>query len=278
VAALRVVQISDTHLSHRRAYGIDNVLATVGWIQSDPPDLVVHTGDVVADDPDDGEERAFAQGVLATIPPPLHALPGNHDAGGFTGDEPTPERLAAWRAAWGRDTFCVDLGGWRLVGANVYRLGEPEHDAWLGAALATERPIALFLHQPICLVHPDQDDDGDWSIARPLRQPLLQAMAGRPVRVVASGHLHRYRHGALPGAITTVWCPAASFLGTEYDDSTYVVGLVEHTLHDDGTATHRVVRPDGVVDLSFPDFAPEGARGVRDAPLLPLAARQRGAL
>jgi 3',5'-cyclic AMP phosphodiesterase CpdA len=270
VAAVRVVQISDTHLSHRRAYGVDNVLAALRWIAADPPQAVVHTGDVVADDPDDAEERAFAQGVLATIPAPLHLLPGNHDTGGFTGERPTPDRLAAWRAAWGRDTFSVDVGAWRLVGANVYRLADPDHDAWLMVAMATERPIALFLHQPICLEHPDRTDEGDWSIARPLRRPLREAMAGRPVRLVASGHLHRYRVGTLPGGITTVWCPAASFLGTGREDgATYTVGLIEHTLHHDGTATHRLIRPPGVRDVGLPDFAPDGAVGVREAPLLP---------
>jgi alkaline phosphatase D len=275
MAAVQVVQISDTHLSHRRAYGVENVLASVRWIADDPPHAVIHTGDVVADDPDDAEERAFAQGILATIPTPLHLLPGNHDTGGFTGERPTAARLAAWREAWGPDTFCVDVGAWRLVGANVYRLAEPDHDAWLATAMATDRPIALFLHQPICLDHPDVTDEGDWSVARPLRRPLREAMSSRPVRLVASGHLHRYRTGALPGGITTVWCPAASFVGSIHDDASYVVGLIEHTLHDDGTATHRLVRPRGVTDLRLPDLVPDGAQGLRDAPLRPWTVRGR---
>jgi 3',5'-cyclic AMP phosphodiesterase CpdA len=267
---LRVVQLSDTHLSHRRAYGIENVLAVLRWIARDPPDVIVHSGDIVADDPDDPEERAFALGVLAGLPAPLHVLPGNHDAGGFTGDPPTPHRLAAWRDVWGRDTFVTDADGWRLVGANVYRLQEPEHDAWLEAALATDRPTVLFLHQPICLEHPDVPDKGDWSLTVSRRGPVLSAMDGRPVRVVASGHLHRYRAASLPGDIASVWCPAASFLGTPQDDGcTYVVGAVEHLLHADGTASHRLVIPDGVSDLWFEDFAGPGAQGVRDAPLLP---------
>ena len=43
-------------------------------LAADPPDLVVHTGDVVADDPDDEEEQAFA-GILA-IPGPAVRHPG----------------------------------------------------------------------------------------------------------------------------------------------------------------------------------------------------------
>jgi hypothetical protein len=98
-------------------------------------------------------------------------------------------------------------------------------------------------------------------------------MAGRPVRLVASGHLHRYRAGSLPGEILTVWAPAASFTGTIRDDgSTYVVGAVEHLLAPDGRATHHLVEPPGVSPLHFPDLVPEGSEGLRDAPPLPVEA------
>ena len=96
-------------------------------------------------------------------------------------------------------------------------------------------------------------------------------MRSRPVHVVASGHLHCYGAGALPGAIDTVWAPAASFIGSERPDgSTYRVGAVEHLLAPDGTATHRLVEPPGVVHLRFSDIAPPGAQGLREAPLRPV--------
>ena len=107
----------------------------------------------------------------------------------------------------------------------------------------------------------------------PQRRHLLDAMAGRPVRLVASGHLHRYRAGSLPDGTPTVWAPAASFTGTIRDDgSTYVVGAVEHLLAPDGTSTHRLVQPPGVELLHFPDLVPKGSDGLRDAPALPLEA------
>ena len=62
--ALRVVQISDTHLSPTRAYAVPNVRAILAWLAADPPDLVVHTGDVTADDPDDAGEADFARQLL----------------------------------------------------------------------------------------------------------------------------------------------------------------------------------------------------------------------
>jgi 3',5'-cyclic AMP phosphodiesterase CpdA len=276
--ALRVVQLSDTHLSPVRAYSVPNVVAILEWLASDPPDVVVHTGDITADDPDDTVEADFARRLLLEPGLPIHAIPGNHDVGGFTGDPVTPARLDAFVARWGTDHWVVDRGAWRLVAANVYRLDDAEHVAWLAEALTTERPCVLFLHQPICLTHPDRPDAGDWSLAMRLRRPLLDAMAGRPVRVVASGHLHRYGTGELPGGIVTIWSPAASFgmsAGRDPDDPSgdARVGVVEHHLAADGTASHRVVIPPGVADLSFRAVVPPGSHGLRDAPLLPL--RQR---
>ena len=272
---LRIVQISDTHLSHRRAYAVPNVTAILDWLEQDPPDLVVHTGDITADDPDDAEEAAFARRLLVDRGLPLVVIPGNHDVGGFSGDRFDASRLEAFIALWGADGWARQLGSWRVVGADVYRLTDPTHLSWLAEAMHTDGPIALFLHQPICLVHPDQADDGDWSLPLDHRRPLLELMEGRDVRVVASGHLHRYRAGTLPGGIATVWCPPASFLGTERrDGSTYRVGATEHLLSPDGTARHRMVEPPGVAPLRFADFAPPGASVLRDAPLLPLGGRQ----
>jgi 3',5'-cyclic AMP phosphodiesterase CpdA len=268
---VRIVQISDTHLSHRRAYAVPNVTAILDWIDADPPDLVVHTGDVAADDPDDEAERAFAHRLLSGPGRDIAALPGNHDVGGFSEDLFTRKRLDAFTATWGADVFARDLGEWRLVGADVYRLGERSHDAWLAEVLDTDRPIALFLHQPICLVHPERPDDGDWSLPMQLRVDLLALIDEHPVRLVASGHLHRYKAGRLPSGAATVWCPAASFIGTEIaDGSTYRVGVIEHLLGADGQATHRLVAPPGVRPLRLIDVAPPGARSLRAAPLHPL--------
>ena len=270
---LRVVQISDTHLSHRRAYAVPNVRAVLASLRDAPPDLVVHTGDITADDPDDDEEATFAHDLLTSAGLPLVVIPGNHDVGGFSGDRFSADRLASFQSRWGADTWSRDLGDWRLIGANVYRLLEDDHDGWLASVLATDRPTALFLHQPICLVHPDVADGGDWSVPMPRRRRLLELMAGRPVKVVASGHLHRYNSGALPSGAVTVWGPAASFIGSQRPDgSTYRVGAVEHLLDADGQASHRFVEPAGVTLLRIKDLVPPESESLRDADVLPLAA------
>ena len=98
---VRIVQISDTHLSHRRAYAVPNVSAILDWIAADPPDLVVHTGDITADDPDDVAEADFARQLLQSAALPMVALPGNHDVGGFSGDRFDARRLGRVRAPVG---------------------------------------------------------------------------------------------------------------------------------------------------------------------------------
>ena len=144
MTSIRIVQLSDTHLSHRRAYAVPNVLAVLRAVAGEAPDFVVHTGDVVADDPDDEAERAFAFRVLSTgMPQPFAVIPGNHDTGGFSHDLWSEARNDAFLSTWLADTFCVDLGAWRLIGANVYRLGEAAHDTWLADMSRTERFVAV---------------------------------------------------------------------------------------------------------------------------------------
>ncbi|MGD9705681.1 MAG: metallophosphoesterase [Acidimicrobiia bacterium] len=269
MSTVRIAQLSDTHLSHRRAYAVPNVLAVLQAITDEAPDFVIHTGDVAADDPDDEDERAFAFRVLSTgMPQPFAVIPGNHDTGGFSHDLWSEARNAAFLETWRADTFCRDLGAWRLIGANVYRLGEAAHDEWLTAMCTTERFVALFLHQPIFLRDVDIADEGDWSIGMDQRGALQRSLGTADVRLVASGHLHRYR---APTPMH-VLAPSAGFLGSPTDDgSRHVIGYVSYDLHEDGSFEHRLVVPPGVEQLSFAEFAPPHASSMRDAPLLPLA-------
>jgi 3',5'-cyclic AMP phosphodiesterase CpdA len=57
---IRIVQVSDTHVSRKRAYFADNWDVFVDEMRRDPPDLIVHSGDVSFDGAAD-DDIAFAR-------------------------------------------------------------------------------------------------------------------------------------------------------------------------------------------------------------------------
>ena len=243
--------------------------AILAWIAADPPDLVVHTGDITADDPDDAAEADFARQLLQSAALPMVAIPGNHDVGGFSGDRFDARRLDGVPRDGGGPTpgpGTSEGGGW----SGPTSTGSEKTLMTAGCAThcATDRrrPRSSCTSRSASF-DPDRPTRGDWSLPMAGGAPACaRSFAAGPVRVVASGHLHRLPRGALPGGVPTVWAPAASFLGTErHDGSTYRVGVVEHLLAPDGTATHRMVEPPGVTTFRLEDLAPPGSESLRDA-------------
>jgi len=247
------VQITDTHLSPGHTVATHRLDAVIREVNLDPPDLVVNTGDIVWEDPDDVIDRAFARRHHERFNAPVLAIPGNHDTGesGWTpwnGPVIDAARRDAFSATWDGDRFCVDRRSWRLIGLNAQLIAGPlpdaeaEQDSWLDRALGGATHIALFLHKPIQLTG---DEDPGWSIEAPGRQRLLDRLAGGPVRLVACGHLHRHRvrfdphHGWLD-----VWAPSTVFVSeSEPDGSHRITGYLEYELADDGGVDVHLVEP-----------------------------------
>jgi alkaline phosphatase D len=228
-----VLQLSDTHLSAPAG-----LPASLRWLLSavaaQPPDLIALTGDIVYEDPDDIDDRSFARAVFADLPCPLVTIPGNHDVGFYGDDDLRPKRLAAFLDTWGRDRFAVDAAGWRLVGANAYLLGDPEHDDWLRGAVGVGRPVAVFIHQPVV----DETADG-WEMPPTATAAFGVAVDGADVRLVASGHRHRYADRG-----RDVWVPSTTIPGEQRDGwSDPRLGAVEFTFRRDGTLAHRLLHP-----------------------------------
>ena len=71
-------------------------------LDEDPPDLLVVTGDIVLEDPDDADDREYAHAVLTGAPCPVLAIPGNHDIGFYGEVEERPRRVAAFVRAVGQ--------------------------------------------------------------------------------------------------------------------------------------------------------------------------------
>lgn len=256
---LRILQVTDTHLSPRNALFRDNVALIREAAAADAPDLVIHTGDLSLDGADQESDLAFAAGLHAGFPRPMMFLPGNHDIGSeprLMARQPvSEERLARWRRHLGPGRGVVDLPGWRVVGLNAEVMGaghaeEAAQAAFIAeaAAGAGERRIALFLHKPPFLHAPEETDWNPWSVPPEARGQLAPLLRHPGLRLVASGHLHLH-HEVRRGAVAHVWAPSLSFtVGPDTQPGipgTRIAGALLHLLHEDRVET-RLVAPPGV--------------------------------
>ena len=195
-----IAQISDTHLRPEGVlYGgvVDPAAALATAVAQldalDPaPDLVLHTGDVT--EGGSAEEYALARKLLAGLPAPLRAIPGNHD-----------ERDAFRRAfsdvprmpGSGPISY-VDAatGPVRIVALDVTVPGRHHGEvtaeglAWLDATLAIEpeRPTLLMMHQAPLRTAVPYIDEYACRGGEALHALLRRFPA---VRLVACGHVHR---------------------------------------------------------------------------------------
>lgn len=224
----RVVQLSDTHLSAAEPVP-ERWDALAAWLRADPPDLVVHTGDIVRLSPDDATDRDHARRLMDELGCRYVVVPGNHDVGvpldaaddvldeaaAYLGldeiERATDARVAAFVEHWGADRFVEDVPGWRLVGVNAYRLTHPEHEAWVAAAIA-DRPagalVGVFVHQPAF----DPTDDA-WVLPPASAAAFERATADPAVALVTSGHRHTFSLRR-DGDLTRVWAPSTHYEGT----------------------------------------------------------------
>ena len=217
---MRIIQISDTHLSRGKTHFADNWPPLAAWIAAQNPDLVIHTGDVTIDGADIEDDLRYAAELMRRLGVPFRAVPGNHDVGdaGHPRQPVTDERLARWRTYFGLDRWFEDVEGVRLVGLDAMLLGsgnreETAQAAWLDAVMedAGGRQIAWFLHRPLFLHSPDEADTGYWSVMPQPRVRLIELMRRHSVALVASGHLHK-AHQTVRDGTRYLWAPASSFL------------------------------------------------------------------
>jgi 3',5'-cyclic AMP phosphodiesterase CpdA len=125
---VRIVQVSDTHVSRKRSYFFDNWEVFIDEMRSQSPDLIVHSGDVSFDGAGDEDDIAFARLEKDRLPAPWVAIPGNHDIGESPvavrlGQPINPERMARWQRHYGAGRWCRDVGAWRLIGIDTALLG-----------------------------------------------------------------------------------------------------------------------------------------------------------
>ena len=217
---IRLVQISDTHLSPGKSHFADNWAPVAEWISAERPDLVIHTGDFTVDGADSEADLQHCAGLMRGLGVRFCTIPGNHDVGdaGHRHQPINAERLARWRRHFGPDRWAEDVEDWRLIGFDALLIGSggPEEEGqlrWLAQIMeeARGRRLAWFLHRPLFLQAPEEDDTGYWSVKPEPRRELLALLGRYGVALVASGHLHKVHDFMLDGT-RYLWAPSSAFL------------------------------------------------------------------
>ena len=257
MSKLRIVQVSDTHLSRSHAYFQDNWDAFVDCMAKERPDYVFVTGDLSLNGPKEPDDLAFAREQMDRLPVPWRAIPGNHDIGDTPPDPRlkgpiTKARRAAWRKHFGDDFWTLDLGDWRFIGLNAQLMesdlpGEDQQMKMLTDALADadSRPVAILIHKPLCQVDPEEKGRSLSALFPRSRKKLIALCARHRVKLVACGHRHFYR-STRHGTTRLVWAPASSFIdGTKSNDGvrlTRRVGYIRYGFNG-SDFRHELVEP-----------------------------------
>jgi len=246
---MKIVQITDTHISHLGGTTNDNLEKIIEFVNTElRPDFIVHTGDVSVLSPDVPEDRSTAKALLAGLDAPVRVLPGNHDVGetfehAWAGLHATPERVDAFIADFGADRWVEIVGDYAVVGFNSEILGADfaqaeEQWAWLETVpqLVGDRPAFVFCHKPFFAPMPGEQAH-QTSIPEELVARFNRAIAGVTVVAWGSGHLHRYQLDR-QGDAWAVSAPAVAFTGGDPTalPGLHQLGVVEYVVAD-GTVT-----------------------------------------
>ncbi|MCX2697891.1 metallophosphoesterase family protein [Ochrobactrum chromiisoli] len=263
---MRIIQITDTHLSPTKPHFNSNWLPLVNWIADQKPDLIIHTGDFTVDGADIEEDLAFCRELIADLPAPILCLPGNHDIGHLPASRQpvNAQRLQRWRAHFGPDYWARDFGQWRLIGLNSLILGDGSTDEeqqflWLEQQLSESggRPAAVFAHKPLFVDALDEGNTGLWGVPPRPRQRLADLFADYNVKLHASGHLHRAWSGQANGT-NYVWAPSAGFVAHAINrelPGERIIGAVVHNLDD--TVRSEIVEVDTLIHYVIDDVMHE---------------------
>lgn len=202
--SFRVLHVSDTHLGESDQSGADAWTNFVRFTEWSRPDLLVHSGDVVHNDPDSDDDYLFSAFQMRRLTIPWRAIPGNHDVGDSAPDPYhgliTLERLERYRSHFGEDRWSVVAGNWLLIGLNsqlfdnVLEEEEEGQWEWFGKQLQDhpDKLLAVFIHKPPCIVSLDESMFVNKTIGLGGRARLLDLAKSGRLRLIGCGHLHEF--------------------------------------------------------------------------------------
>jgi 3',5'-cyclic AMP phosphodiesterase CpdA len=265
---MRIGVITDTHLGERAPALAANARAAMDFFDRSGADLTIHLGDVTLDGPRHPAEFDFAKALFADFRTPVRFIPGNHDIGDNPGAESDPahpppdtDQLSAWRDRFAADRWSIQADGWTLIGLNAQVLGlqdeeERAQSDWLADAVAGARgPIALFVHKPLYRDGPADEIRHPRYLPLEPRRALMRLLAGKDLRLIASGHTHQWRRHGSDG-IDHLWAPSSAFVFPDEIQESIGEKLVGAALLTLGPGGHQVSleRPAGMVRHDLGDL------------------------
>jgi 3',5'-cyclic AMP phosphodiesterase CpdA len=249
----RVLHISDPHLRRSDRASLHSWKQVEAIVREERPDVIINTGDLVRDAPDNAEDHGFASRCQLRLGIDVLSVPGNHDIGDGppSGSGPDLELAVAFAARHGKPRWVRQVDDWTLIGINAMLFGSGQDTEaaewdWLETVLADQngrRPVALFVHKPPFLISPEEPDNGSATMPASIRGRFWSLAKDHGVRLVGCGHRHEYR-AVLVDGILTVWAPTTSLL---LDEATPPLrpyaypGLVEYAFCG-RSVMHRPIR------------------------------------
>jgi 3',5'-cyclic AMP phosphodiesterase CpdA len=251
-----IAVVADSHLSPRAPECVENWQAARRAIARHDPDLTVHLGDITLDGENHPEELSFAASCFADWPTPMRCVPGNHDMGNGSGEEPIDAgRLSAYEAVFGPDRWHVVAGEWHLFGIDAQLLGgataqENEHWSWLEEQVSALDPHAqsvLFVHRPVVRPVASESARSGRYVVDAARDRLLEGPLRLSLRLVLSGHTHQHLDLQASG-VRHVWVPSCAFvlpddMQVRVGEKVVGIGLLELT---ERRARFDLLCPDGM--------------------------------
>jgi predicted phosphodiesterase len=247
---MRVILVSDTHLSPAAPEAAANWDAVLRYVGADAPDVVIHLGDLTLDGAHSVGDLHYGRRQLDRLPVPWHAIPGNHDIGdnpwpGAPGDFTVDAgRRQRWLDIVGTDHWSVRMNGWTLLAINAQLPGsgleaEARQWSWLEEQLAGS-PAYRFLP--------------------PSARDCLRGLHGQtPPALVMSGHVHQYRLLRLDGT-DHLWVPSTWAVLPDQVQPTLGAkrcGIVSLDLASGTSPEPVLVEPDGVAQLTVGTDIPD---------------------
>jgi len=228
--ALRIAHLTDIHVMPMgdAPQGMRNAIRHA-LAQSDPPDIIVNSGDCIMDSLEVTKDMAEAQWdtfntiIKEECKLPIYHCIGNHDVWGW--GAPTPDKqsdplygkgMALKQLGLSERYYSFDLSGWHIIVLDsTYQAEEGSQHSYIGKlddvqfswlenevqTVEANTPICIVSHIPILCAceffDGDNEASGNWVVpaawmhidARRCRQLFLQHPN---IRLCLSGHSHQH--------------------------------------------------------------------------------------